>query len=346
MEDSAETLRRNIGRLTNDVLLKRWQSGGFSDAALAIAEAEIAKRGLDTSAPAIAYVHHRDKGLARGLKERRSAKWRRGLLTVVLVIVALLIAAKFFGISLARAESVVDEPLNDTAAVAAEARAFMAAYEIDLRAGDRAAVAARYAPEGAIFAGFGPTDVDTHAELAENYRSRWQPPSSFRWCNVLIEPLSADTVAVNALFEWGSGEEVGRFAYTGLLVRRDGRLTIRLEHENQIEGPEAESVACEPLATSGAEKPADLAGRVDRDVELTGQLAGPGKEGLYILAAGEEVYLPDFDDVRSIPPGSDVVVTGTLRHFEPAPNECPEPCAETAAMPHYFVESARVRLAH
>lgn len=97
MEDSNEIMRRTISRLSNDVLLKRWHDGGFNDASLKIAEEEIAKRGLDTSAPAIVRIHAKDARLAAALESRRRSRRIKQVLIALAVLGALAIAWKTFG---------------------------------------------------------------------------------------------------------------------------------------------------------------------------------------------------------------------------------------------------------
>lgn len=53
MDESPELARR-IAQLEDDVLLARWRQGGFAEAALPYAEAELARRGFDTHVQALA----------------------------------------------------------------------------------------------------------------------------------------------------------------------------------------------------------------------------------------------------------------------------------------------------
>ena len=87
-----------------------------------------------------------------------------------------------------------------------------------------------------------------------------------------------------------------------------------------------------------------LTRQVGRDVELTGRLGGPGKEGLYIVTSGETVYLSDY--TGPIPIGTNVLVHGKLQWAGDA-SACPEDsdCPHAARMTHYFVEGAQVRVA-
>lgn len=70
------------------------------------------------------------------------------------------------------------------------------------------------------------------------YTTRWSPPASFEWRGLAYEPVGPDAVVVTGQFLWGeaSGAPL-TFSYTGLLVRRDGRLRIRLEDEDPAPPP-------------------------------------------------------------------------------------------------------------
>ena len=123
----------------------------------------------------------------------------------------------------------------DARAVAAEAQAFMEAYAGDLRSGDRVAIAARYYRGGAWFVGNGEKSFRTDAEIAAIYAGpEWSPPASFGWRDLSFEPLGPDAILVVGLFDWGIGgsEAPVTVSYTGLLLRQDGELRIRLEDES------------------------------------------------------------------------------------------------------------------
>ena len=120
------------------------------------------------------------------------------------------------------------------AVVVAEARAFMEAYGADLAAGRRAAIADRYDRRGVYFLGNGRKHLRSWAQIEQRYRTGWQPPASFEWRDLSFEPAGPDAVVVAGTFVWGLGEGKGSetFSYTGLLVRQDGVLRIRLEDES------------------------------------------------------------------------------------------------------------------
>ena len=120
-------------------------------------------------------------------------------------------------------------------AIVAEASAFMESYGADLAAGRRQAIADRYDRRGVYFLGDGRKNLRTWAQIEQRYRTGWQPPASFEWRDLSFEPAGRDAVVVAGLFVWGLGEGKGSetFSYTGLLVRQDGVLRIRLEDESE-----------------------------------------------------------------------------------------------------------------
>jgi hypothetical protein len=125
-----------------------------------------------------------------------------------------------------------------SAALVAEAEAFMSAYAADLRAGARDRVAERYDPRGAWFMGQGRKAFVSPDSIRARYRGRWTPPASFEWRDLSYEVVGPDAVVVTGLFFWGAGAgEPHRYSYTGLLLRRDGRLRIRLEDESGAPAP-------------------------------------------------------------------------------------------------------------
>ena len=114
-----------------------------------------------------------------------------------------------------------------------EAREFMRAYAEDVRAGRREAIANRYDSRGAYRVGEGRKNLEPWPVIQASYMSEWNPPSRFAWRDLSYEVIASDAVMVIGLFDWGIAD--GRtltFSYTGLLVRRDGRLRIRLEDES------------------------------------------------------------------------------------------------------------------
>lgn len=115
----------------------------------------------------------------------------------------------------------------------AEARAFMASYARDLRAGAREAIVARYDRRGAYRVGSGQKTLEPMDSIRAGYMGPWQPPRVFEWRDLSYEVLGDDAVMVVGRFEWT--DQQGRLlpmSYTGLLVRQDGEWRIRLEDED------------------------------------------------------------------------------------------------------------------
>ncbi|HYH81557.1 MAG TPA: hypothetical protein VEX86_17260 [Longimicrobium sp.] len=119
-------------------------------------------------------------------------------------------------------------------ALVSQAEAFMASYATDLLQGRRDAIVARYDPRGATMMGMGQKEVMTRDQIHQRYHGpRWNPPVSFAWRDLSYEVVGPDAVVVTGLFDWGiSAERKEQLSYTGLLLRRDGRLMIRLEDES------------------------------------------------------------------------------------------------------------------
>jgi hypothetical protein len=137
--------------------------------------------------------------------------------------------------ALVPAAAAAQPPATAEAPIVAEARAFMQSYGQDLWQGNRAAVAARYDPAGAWHVGPGRAELETWDKIDQRYRRRWAPPASFQWHNLAFEALGPDSVLVVGGFRWWPQKQADKppleYSYTGLLVRRDGQLRIRLENE-------------------------------------------------------------------------------------------------------------------
>jgi hypothetical protein len=119
-------------------------------------------------------------------------------------------------------------------ALVAEARAFMAAYADELRAGARAAIAARYDRSGAHLLRRGRHLFLSWGEIAALYRrSGWNAPADFEWQQLAYEPAGPDAVVVVGRFLWteSPGAAAEGYSYTALLLRREGALRIRVEDE-------------------------------------------------------------------------------------------------------------------
>jgi hypothetical protein len=121
-----------------------------------------------------------------------------------------------------------------TAGIEAEAREFMAGYARDLRAADRPAIAARYDRRGAYMAGGGEKEFASPDSIRARYQgAQWNPPARFDWRDLSYEPVGSDAVLVSGRFDWTtSAGQTLPGSYTALLVRDDGGLRIRAEHED------------------------------------------------------------------------------------------------------------------
>ena len=114
-----------------------------------------------------------------------------------------------------------------------DAREFMAGYADDLRNGRREAIVDRYDRRGAYRVGEGEKNLETWELIRAAYMTQWTPPARFAWRELSYEVVSETAVIIVGLFEWGLAD--GRsltFSYTGLLIRTDGELRIRLEDES------------------------------------------------------------------------------------------------------------------
>lgn len=113
------------------------------------------------------------------------------------------------------------------------AREFMSGYADDLRNGRRQAIAERYDRRGAYRVGEGEKTLESWELIRAGYMTQWTPPTRFAWHDLSFEAVSDDAIIVVGLFDWGLAD--GRnlsFSYTGLLVRQNGGLMIRLEDES------------------------------------------------------------------------------------------------------------------
>lgn len=121
-----------------------------------------------------------------------------------------------------------------TPGIVAEAQAFMTAYALDLRTGDRAALVQRYDQRGVWSLGDGYKALHPIAKVASTYMGgQWNPPAAFEWQDLDYEPVGRDAVAVVGKFQWTRANGVARvFSYSSLLVKRNGKLRIRIEDES------------------------------------------------------------------------------------------------------------------
>lgn len=122
---------------------------------------------------------------------------------------------------------------SDQVPIDVDAREFMWAYAEDLRHGRRQSIVGRYDRRGAYRVGEGEKNLESWELIRAAYMTQWTPPASFVWRDLSYEPIGNDAVVVIGLFDWGLAD--GRrlsFSYTGLLVRQEGELRIRLEDES------------------------------------------------------------------------------------------------------------------
>lgn len=120
------------------------------------------------------------------------------------------------------------------AGLVAEAQAFMASYAEDLIAGNRAAIAARYDRTGSWVLGNGRKMFSTAAATEAYYAGPgWDPPERFEWRDLTYEVTGPDSVLVLGTFVWKRKDGPERtFSYSGLLIRQEGTLRIRVEDES------------------------------------------------------------------------------------------------------------------
>jgi len=149
----------------------------------------------------------------------------------------------FVGATVACAPMALTSPANYTSDISetvGEAQRFMNDYARDLAAGDRAAIARRYARGGAWLLGHGRKDFESYARIETRYAGpEWTPPRSFEWRDLSVEPTGRDAVVVAGLGLWepADGHPIVTLSYTALLIREDGELRIRLEDESSARRP-------------------------------------------------------------------------------------------------------------
>lgn len=174
--------------------------------------------------------------IARGRFEWHSAAMRS-----IFLLPLLLTAPAALAQGSAPAVHVAPPQRAPETAIVGEARAFMARYADDLREGRRNELADRYDRRGAWRVGPSVVVFESWSDIETHYLRRWSMPSSFDWQDLVFEPSGPDAVTVIGRFLWGPGPD-GRkppvlFAYSALLVRQDGKLRIRLEHESAAADP-------------------------------------------------------------------------------------------------------------
>ena len=118
--------------------------------------------------------------------------------------------------------------------IVSDAQRFMADYREILVAGDRARLIDRYDPAGSYVLGDGLKEYRSAAGIAEMYKD-WTGPANFEWHDLSYEPLGKDAVMVLGRFTWTpkNGRPAATFSYSNVLVRRGGKLRIRMEDESR-----------------------------------------------------------------------------------------------------------------
>jgi hypothetical protein len=123
---------------------------------------------------------------------------------------------------------------GDGAAIEQDARAFMESYAEDLRSHDKAAIIDRYDHRGAYILGNGQKRFAAFDSIRVGYEAGWQGPAAFEWQDLSFEVISGESILVAGQFFWTLADTLPplKASYTGLLVRQDGVLRIRLEDES------------------------------------------------------------------------------------------------------------------
>jgi len=118
--------------------------------------------------------------------------------------------------------------------IVGEARQFMDEYRTILVAGDRARLIALYDRGGTYILGDGTKEFRSPAGIAEMYKD-WGGPAAFEWHDLSYEPVAKDAVMVLGRFTWTpkNGRPAATLSYSSLLVRREGKLRIRVEDESR-----------------------------------------------------------------------------------------------------------------
>ena len=110
----------------------------------------------------------------------------------------------------------------------------MARYEQDLRDRNREAIIARYDPQGVFLLGDGSKAFWSRDSVASFYRSHWSGPEFFEFVNMTYDSLGPEALGVIGQFRWKAADQpdTSLFSYTAILIRRDGRLYLRIENES------------------------------------------------------------------------------------------------------------------
>lgn len=147
------------------------------------------------------------------------------LFTVTILSLAVLASSAF-----AQAPNLKQSEID---AIEREIRAFYKAYDEDMTQSRGLALIERYDPRGAYALGNGVRTFQTPEFLKRKYTA-FKAPKHFAWKDLIVDVLSADTVAVLGLFEWQFPTgPIHTYSYTGILIKRNGRWLIRVEDESR-----------------------------------------------------------------------------------------------------------------
>jgi hypothetical protein len=159
-------------------------------------------------------------------------------------------------------------------ALVADARAFMEQYALDLRSAARSAIAERYDPRGAFIVGQGEKRFLPRDSIRAHYLGTWRPPASFAFDDLSYEPVGPEAIMVVGRFRWrAAGGPEMIYSYTGLLVRVEGKLRIRLEDESQQASFTPQRTPYDPLGATIMVPSDDAAQRVTSIVTLPQRVA-------------------------------------------------------------------------
>ncbi len=144
------------------------------------------------------------------------------------------IAAKIRA-ALAESAAATQTPEIARAPAQAEVGQFMADYARQLLAADREGLIRLYSSRGTLLLADGLDDVSSPDMTAQLYRDTWVPPTTFAWRDLSYRFLHPEVCVVDGGFDW-TGPNLprgGRFNYSAVLVRDEGKWRIRSEAEFQ-----------------------------------------------------------------------------------------------------------------
>ena len=110
----------------------------------------------------------------------------------------------------------------------------MEGYAQDLVGHDVGAIGDRYDRRGAYEIGHGRKTLRPFDSIRVRYRDSWEGPAAFEWHDLSFEVITGDAVMVAGRFTWTHADTRPPLlgSYSGLLLRQDGDLRVRFEHES------------------------------------------------------------------------------------------------------------------